>query len=122
MAKHILFVEDDSLLRDILENFLKKSGFEVTVAHDGAEALQLAKQVQPDLILLDILLPKKNGFDVLAQIRQDQNITNTPVIILSNFNDPADIKRGQELRVVEYMVKATTIPEEIVTKIKAILG
>lgn len=117
----ILIVEDDTFLLSLLSAKLKKENFEIVQALDGVEALEKLKTIRPDLILLDLILPRKNGFEVLQEISQDPQLQNLPVIIISNLGQESDIARGKALGVLEYYVKARLSIDELVTKIKEFL-
>ncbi len=99
--KHVLLVEDDPFLSSLLKNRLVKENIDVNHAKDGQEALDALKDYKPDLILLDLILPKKSGFEVMEGIRQDPQLSNSPIIIISNLGPPEDIQKGQELGAVE---------------------
>ena len=114
----ILIVEDDKFLRLLLERKLKNENFEVISAEDGEEALEKIVTEKPDLILLDIILPKKSGFSVLEEINKDENLKKIPVFIISNLGQPEDIERGKNLGAKEYFVKAGLSLEELIKKIK----
>jgi DNA-binding response OmpR family regulator len=114
----ILIVEDDKFLRLLLERKLKNENFEVVAAEDGEEALEKIVTEKPDLILLDIILPKKSGFAVLEEINKDENLKRIPVFIISNLGQPEDIERGKNLGAKEYFVKAGLSLEELIKKIK----
>jgi DNA-binding response OmpR family regulator len=114
----ILIVEDDKFLRLLLERKLKNENFEVVAAEDGEEALEKIVTEKPDLILLDIILPKKSGFTVLEEINKDENLKRIPVFIISNLGQPEDIERGKNLGAKEYFVKAGLSLEELIKKIK----
>jgi DNA-binding response OmpR family regulator len=114
----ILIVEDDKFLRLLLERKLKNENFEVIAAEDGEEALEKIVTEKPDLILLDIILPKKSGFAVLEEINKDENLKRIPVFIISNLGQPEDIERGKNLGAKEYFVKAGLSLEELIKKIK----
>jgi DNA-binding response OmpR family regulator len=114
----ILIVEDDKFLRLLLERKLKNENFEVVAAEDGEEALEKIVTEKPDLILLDIILPKKSGFAVLEEINKDENLKRIPVFIISNLGQPEDIERGENLGAKEYFVKAGLSLEELIKKIK----
>ena len=116
----ILLVEDDQFLSSLLKTRLEKEKFEVTLAHDGSEALRVLKTFKPDLILLDIILPGKSGFDLLEEIKSDPQLhdkKSIPVIIISNLGQESDIERGKELGVIDYFVKARISIDELVRKI-----
>lgn len=122
MKKNVLFVEDDTFLADILQQALTQAGFAIKIARDGEEALTMVKAEKPDIILLDLLLPKLDGFGVLEKLRADPATTALPVIILSNLMDQESMSKGKRLGVSAYMVKASTVPDEIVVKIKEFIG
>jgi DNA-binding response OmpR family regulator len=116
----ILLIEDDPFLSSVLRLKLEKESFKVVRAADGEEALNLLTEqgIKPDLVLLDLILPKKNGFEVLETIRQDPLLEKLPVIIISNLGQPSDIERGKALGIIDYFVKARLSIEELVDKIK----
>jgi DNA-binding response OmpR family regulator len=119
--KKILLVEDDPFLSSLLKNRLLKEGVEISHAHDGQEALDMLKTLVPDLILLDLILPKKSGFEVMEGIRQDPQLSKAPIIIISNLGQPEDIQRGQELGAIEYFIKAKTSIDDLVGNIMGFL-
>lgn len=114
----ILLVEDDKFLRTVLEKKLRNSGFEVVSAIDGEEALQKIVSEKPDIILLDIILPKKSGFVFLEEIRKEPLFKTIPVFIISNLGQGEDIQKGISLGAIEYFVKAKVSLDELVQKIK----
>lgn len=120
----VLLVEDDAFLREICSKKLVKEGFVVYEAIDGEEALSGIEGILPDIILLDIILPAIDGFQILHQIRthQNQRIAKTPVIMLSNLGQEDDIKKASDMGANDYLVKAHFTTEEIVAKIKSTLG
>jgi len=120
--KKILLVEDDQFLSSLLKNRLSKENVEVTHAKDGEEALSILKNLKPDLILLDLILPKKSGFEVMEGIKQDPQLADAPIIIISNLGQPEDIQRGQELGAVEYFIKAKTSIDDLVGNILGFLS
>jgi len=119
----VLLVEDDPFLSSLLKNRLQKEGIEINLAKDGEEALNSLKSAKPDLILLDLILPKKSGFEVMEEIRNDPQMQSqeVPIIIISNLGQPEDISRGQDLGAIEYFIKAKTSIDELVQKIKDFL-
>jgi len=119
----ILLAEDDLFLSSLLKNRLQNEGMEIILAKDGEEALHLLRSVKPDLILLDLILPKKSGFEVLEEIASDpqMQLNKLPIFIVSNLGQQEDISRGQELGAIEYFVKAKTSIDELVQKIKSFL-
>lgn len=116
--KRILFIEDEQSLQKILGNRLEQEGFEVSSALDGEIGLKLAKEKNPELILLDLVLPKKDGFQVLAELKADSKTKNIPVIVLTNLESGTDIQKILELGATTYLVKANYKLEDIVEKIK----
>ncbi|MBC7074307.1 response regulator, partial [Candidatus Parcubacteria bacterium] len=99
----------------------KEQGFEVFEAQDGAEGLQKIKEIKPNLVLLDLILPEKDGFEVLEEKKRDEEIKNIPVIVLSNLGQKEEIDKALALGATDYMVKANFSPNEIVEKISLIL-
>lgn len=120
----VLLVEDDSFLREISSKKLTKEGYTVFEAIDGSQAIDGVKAIKPDIVLLDIILPAIDGFQVLNQIRTstDEKIAKVPVIMLSNLGQDDDIKKAMDMGANDYLVKAHFTTEEIVAKIKKILG
>ena len=120
--KKIIFViEDDLFLVQAYQIKFEREGMEVWAATDGMEALDFLKKEPPDVVLLDIMLPKMSGFSVLEAIRKDERWKKVPVIILSNLGQQKDIEQGKALGVVEYIVKANTKINEVVEKVKKLL-
>jgi len=117
----ILIIEDEPILVRVLEDKFKGLGLEVKVATNGDEAISMAASFKPDLILLDLILPKKSGFEFLEALRADPEIRNIPVIVLSNLGQEEDIKRAFELGVKDYLVKIHHPTNEVVEKIKSYL-
>lgn len=117
----ILLVEDDLSLLKIYSNKLKISGFDVSVAITGDEALRKVKTELPDLVLLDLILPGKDGFMVLEEIKSDPKTRKIPVVILSNLGQESDIKRGKELGAIDYLVKSDIGLMDLVAKMKRYL-
>jgi len=121
-TKHVLLVEDDVFLSSILKSRLEKEGMTVIHARDGQEAIDMLKTQKPDVILLDLILPKKSGFEVMEQIRQDPQLENAPIIIISNLGQPEDIEKGKNLGAVEYFIKAKTSIEDLVKNVMDFLA
>ena len=118
----ILVVEDDKFLRSLIVRQLKEEGFQVNEAIDGEDAIQKIIHDRPDLILLDIILPKKSGFSVLSDIKQDPNLSLIPVIIISQLGQPEDIEKGKTMGVQEYIIKANTSLKDIINLVKKFFG
>lgn len=119
----VLLVEDDAFLSSLLRNRLQKENLEVNYAADGEEAIAFLQTNSPDLVLLDIILPKKSGFEVMEEIKNNPQMQGKeiPIIIISNLGQPEDIARGQDLGAIEYFIKARTSIDELVEKIKVFL-
>ena len=116
--KKILMIEDDRFLRKIYRDKLTRAGFDFIEATNGEEGLNKVISESPDLVLLDLILPRKNGFDVLIEMKRNKNTKNIPVIILSNLGQESDIKRGLGLGAQNYLVKTDISLFEVVEKIK----
>ena|SRR3990167_4323902 len=120
--KHILLVEDDEFLAELYATKLNLEGFEVSLAADGEKGLKSAKEKKPDLILLDIVLPKMDGFEVLRQLKLDKNVKSVPVILLTNLSQKDEVNRGLSLGADDYLIKAHFMPSEVIKKIKQVIG
>ena len=120
-AKRILLVEDEPLLGNLLSQRLEKEGFTVVLAHDGEEALAKLRESKPDLVLLDIILPKISGFELLETLQADPQFEKAPVIIISNLGQESDVARGTALGAIQYFVKAKVSIEELVEHVKTFL-
>ncbi|HEX9722349.1 MAG TPA: response regulator [Candidatus Paceibacterota bacterium] len=117
----IFLVEDDPLLMDIYTTKFKQAGFDVEVIESGERVSERVKEEQPDLILLDIVLPRVDGWDILRQLKQEEKTKSIPVIILSNLGQKEEIAKGLELGATSYLIKAHYTPSEIVEEIKKLL-
>lgn len=119
--KHILLVEDDNFLANIYKTKFEMEGFKVSVAENGELGLKDAVKKQPDIILLDILLPKMDGFTVLEHLKDEEVTKNIPVVLLTNLGQKDDVEKGLKLGAVDYLIKAHFKPSETVEKIRKIL-
>jgi len=119
--KRILFIEDESALQKTFGDILKDEGYEIISALDGEIGLKLAKTKKPDLILLDLILPKIHGFDVLKQLKDDPETKEIPIIVLTNLEGIGDVDKAIELGATTYLVKAQYSLEEVIEKIKKTL-
>jgi CheY-like chemotaxis protein len=117
----ILLVEDDKFLRRACEVGLKKRGFTVLTANDGEEGLQLARTQSPDIILLDMLMPKLNGMETLDALKKDAQTSGIPVVILSNTSLDSDLQQAKSLGAIGYLVKASMSLQELGDKVVAFL-
>jgi len=118
----ILLVEDEHFLRDILAQKLVESGYKVIQCIDGEGALRLIRDEMPNLVLLDLILPGIDGFEVLRQKSAEQELAGIPVIILSNLGQKEEIDKGLALGAKDFIIKAHFTPSEIVEKVKSFLG
>ncbi len=118
----ILLVEDDKFLSEMYTTKLSKSGFEVETAFDGEEGLAKIKEFKPKLVLLDIVLPKKDGFEVLKELKDKGFLNDTKVIALTNLGQKEEVEKGLLLGASDYIIKAHFTPTEVVAKAKKLLG
>lgn len=121
MSTTILVIEDDKFLRELIVQKLIKENYEVSEAIDGEQGIKKIKEEKPDLILLDLILPGIDGFEVLSRMREGSNSPSIPVIILSNLGQKEDVERGLKLGAIDYLIKAHFTPGEIIEKIKNVL-
>ena len=117
----ILIVEDEATLQKTLQEVLTVEGYNALSALDGQRGFEIAKEEIPDLILLDIILPKMNGFEVLESLKNDETTKFIPVIILTNLGDLNDIQKALDLGATTYLVKADFSLEDILKKIKEVM-
>lgn len=120
MAK-ILIIEDDSLLVKVYTTRLTRDGHQVLFADNGETGLLIAKKEKPQVIVLDIMIPKISGLDVLAQLKKDETLKEIPVLIFSNLNSPKQIAKARELGAADFMTKAFFNPYQVVQKIESYL-
>lgn len=121
MAKKILFVEDEPTLQKAVGEILTQEGFKVFSALDGEKGLELIKKEKPNLVLLDLILPKKDGFEVLKEMKADEELKDIPVIVLTNLEGMGDVEKALSLSATTYLVKANYELEDVVKKIKETL-
>ncbi|MBU0546832.1 response regulator [Patescibacteria group bacterium] len=119
--KNILLVEDDPFIIDIYSTKLKEAGFDVQSSTDGEDALKKIKDGNPDLILLDIVLPKLTGLECLKQIKSFPQFKDIPIIILSNLGQKYEVEKGLQMGANKYLIKAHYTPSEIIKEIKQII-
>jgi DNA-binding response OmpR family regulator len=113
----VLIVEDDAAIAEMYRLQLELDGFQVGLVSEGSAALAAVRRERPHLVLLDVLLPGLDGFDVLRQLMADPEIASTPVVILSNYGDPSMVRRGRELGARDYLVKSQMTPGELSQRI-----
>ena len=119
--KKILIIEDEPAELFVLKKMLNEAGFQVLTANDGQIGLESIKKYLPDLVLLDIILPKINGFDILGLAKKDPEIMNIPIVVLTNLSDEESAYKSKTLGAVDYLVKTKIYSHNIVKKIKHIL-
>jgi len=120
--KKILIIEDEEIIMDILNRKLEKVGYNVLVAPDGLKGLEIMRKNRPDLILLDIVMPKLGGFGVMEAMNKDQKLKSIPVIIISNSGQPVELDRAKELGARDWLVKAEFDPQEVIDKVIKQIG
>lgn len=118
----ILLVEDDPTLVEMYALKFKEAGFDIITTTDGLLGLESAKKERPLVILLDIMMPKMDGFAVLTELKKDEKTKNIPVLLLSNLGQKTDIEKGKSLGATDYIVKASMTPTQVVEKVKSYLG
>jgi len=116
--KKILLIEDDLSLQKAFVDFLKKENYQVLTANDGLKGLEIAKEEKPNVILLDLILPKMKGLSVLEKIKEDELTKDIPVIILTNLEDPEGIEKAIEKGATAYLIKKDYSLKELLEKIK----
>lgn len=121
MSKKILLIEDDPFLSSLLKNRFERESFEITHAVTGDEGLKMLKQGGFDLVLLDLILPGKSGFEVMEEINMDPAAPKIPILIISNLGQDSDIEKGKELGAVGYLIKARTSIDTLIAKAKEFL-
>jgi len=122
MAKKILIIEDEELLCNLLERKLNEEGYQVSVAKDGVEGMKMIKETKPDLILLDIVMPNKNGFEVMDEMQTDEKLKHIPIIVISNSGQPVEIDKAKELGAKDWLIKTEFDPQEVIEKVKKQIG
>lgn len=117
----IVFIEDERTLQKMLSETLKEAGYSVLTASDGETGLSLVKQESPDLVLLDLILPKMSGFAVLEELKKDEKAKDIPVMVLTNLETAEDVEKVIALGATTYLVKANYDLPDIVEKVKEVL-
>lgn len=117
-SKKIFLIEDEKILAEMYQTKFEHEGFQVLTLDNGAGALEVAKKEKPALILLDIILPKTDGFSVLEQLKKDDETKKIPVVMLTNLGQDEDIKKGKRLGADDYIVKANSTPALVVERVK----
>jgi DNA-binding response OmpR family regulator len=121
MQKNILIIEDDEFFRDLLNKKLSTNDFKVLEEMDGESGVAKIKEIKPDLVLLDLLLPNMDGFEVLMKVKADPSVAKTPIIVLSNLGQQEDIDRAMKLGASDYLIKSQLDIDQVIEKIKGML-
>ena len=117
-SRRILIIEDDEFISDVYQKKLALEGYSVDLARDGEEALRKIREQKPDLVLLDIMIPLRDGFQVLSDMRNDSSLSDIRVMVMSNLSQGKDIARAKELGAVDYIVKSNVGLPEIVARVR----
>ncbi|MEK7480534.1 MAG: response regulator [Patescibacteria group bacterium] len=117
-SPHLLLVEDDKFISRAYKDGLEREGFDVDTAFDGVEAMEKIRASSPNLVLLDLILPEKDGFAVLEEVRMDESLKHVPIIILSNLGQESDIEKGRSLGALDYLIKADVSMKDVIEKVK----
>ncbi len=120
--KKILIAEDDEFLSSLLKNRLQRDGFAVQIARTGEETMAALKAIRPDLVLLDIILPGKLGFEILEDVQKDAKLVKIPFMVMSNLGQDDDIRKAKDLGALEYFVKSRILIDDLIKKISTFLG
>ncbi len=118
MAKKILIIEDEQIMADLLQRKLSEEGYEVSLARDGEEGLAKMREVKPDLILLDIIMPKIGGIEVLEEMQKEPDLKKISVIVISNSGQPVELDKAQRMGAEDWLVKTEFDPAEVIEKVK----
>jgi len=121
-VKKIVLIEDEEIIIDLLERKLEKEGYNVKLAGNGADGLERIKEEHPDLVLLDIVMPKMGGFELMEKMNQDEELKKIPVIIISNSGQPVELDRAKELGAADWLVKTEFDPQEVINKVRRQIG
>jgi len=122
MAKKILIVEDEEIMINLLQRKLAKEGFEILIARDGEEGLKAMREKPPDIVLLDIIMPKMGGFEVMEEMQKDKELKKIPVIVISNSGQPVELDRAQRLGAKDWLIKTEFDPQEVIDKVIKQIG
>jgi len=118
MAKKILIIEDEEIIIGLLQKKLIKEGYQVSIARDGEEGLRAVEKEKPDLVLLDIIMPKMGGFEVMEEMQKNAELKKIPVIVISNSGQPVELDRAQKLGAKDWLIKTEFDPQEVIDKVK----
>jgi len=119
--KSILIIEDDDFFRELVKKKLLSVNFDVVESIDGEKGVKAIKEKKPDLVLLDLLLPNVDGFEVLSKVKSDPNLSSIPIIVLSNLGQQEDIERALKLGASDFLIKSQFDIDQVIEKIENIL-
>jgi len=122
MADKVLIIEDDEFLRELILRKVESEGFNVSIACNGEEGLKKIREEKPQLVLLDLILPNMDGFEVLTKVKEDEELSSIPVVIPSNLGQKEDIEKALKIGAADYLIKAHFTPSKIIEKIRNILS
>lgn len=122
MAKKILIIEDEEIMINLLQRKLKEEGYDIALANNGKDGVEMMEKENPQLILLDIIMPKMGGLEVMEKMQESEKLKKIPVIIISNSGQPVEIDRARELGAKDWLVKTEFDPQEVVDKVKKQIG
>lgn len=122
MMKKILLIEDEEIMISLLQRKLTVEGYEISVTRDGEEGLKAMREVRPDLILLDIIMPKMGGFEVMEEMQKDKTLAKIPVIVISNSGQPVEIDRAKKIGAKDWLIKTEFDPQEVIDKVVKQIG
>lgn len=120
--KTLLLVDDDQFITIAYKDGLERAGYKVSVAHDGEEALEAMKSIKPDMVLLDLIMPKMNGFELLQDMKEDKDLKDIPVLVLTNLSQDSDREEALSYGVVDFLVKADVSLKDLVNRLHQLLG
>lgn len=122
MAKKILLIEDEEIMINLLQRKLIKEGYDVSLARDGEEGLKRLREINPDIVLLDIIMPKMGGFEVMEEIARDEELKKIPIMVISNSGQPVELDRAQKLGARDWLIKTEFDPQEVADKVIKLIG
>ncbi|XOB40177.1 MAG: response regulator [Candidatus Nealsonbacteria bacterium] len=122
MPKKILLIEDEDIMINLLEKKLTQEGYDVTVTKNGEEGLKSMREIKPDIILLDLVMPKMGGFEVMEEMNKDPELKKIPIIIISNSGQPVELGKAKELGAKDWLIKTEFDPQEVLDKVAKQIG
>jgi two-component system, OmpR family, alkaline phosphatase synthesis response regulator PhoP len=117
MPKKILLVEDEQIIIDLLQKKLIEEGYDVSVAKNGEEGVKMMQEEKPDLVLLDIVMPKMGGLEVMEEMQKDPDLKRVPIVVVSNSGQPVELDRAKRLGAKDWLIKTEFDPQEVIDKV-----